>query len=535
MQRNFADLQNGPFDMLIIGGGIYGSWTACHAARSGLKVALIEKDDWGSATSQSSSKLLHGGLRYLETYEFGLVRKSLHERRELNRLVPHLVRPLRFLLPVYRDSRVGRWKLKAGLWMYDRLAGSGQPVGPHQSFSAQQIVQTEPALAADQLVGGFSYGDCGTDDARLTLEVVATAIEAGAVACNDVTAQSLLTEGDKVTGAVVRDNSTGAEVEVSAKVVVNAAGPWVFRQFGLEQNTDDVRLTKGVHLVMPALHSDHAVLLTSKQDGRVFFLIPWYGRTLLGTTDTDFKDDPASVRVEPDDISYLLAAANSYLKTPWTTDDIIAAFAGLRTLQNEAGKSASKVSREWAVEETKRGLFTSVGGKYTSARVDAGGILEAVMPRIGRQWDGLKDAAPTVWSPPQPFAKWLSDTIAKATSAGIDAATAQQCARRYGSRMADLISLVQATPDLAKRIAEDVPFCRAEIVLSARDEMPRSLDDLLRRRVPIMLLARLTDGIVSDAASLAAEPLEWDAAEQQRQTADVLKAAESWKPAGWSA
>ena len=536
LRRDIKQLKSGPFDVLVIGGGIYGSWISYQASVAGLKVAQVEKSDWGSATSSASSKLLHGGLRYLERFEFGLVRKSLHERRELNRILPHHVRPLRFLLPVYRHSRVGRIRLKLGLWLYDRLAGRNQPVDSHQQFSASAMRELEPALKENELLGGFSYGDCATDDARMILEIVDSAISMGATACPYVKAEELLTTNGRVTGARLFDCEQGSVFDVHASVVVNAAGPWITRKFGAEPgfgatNEGDaraghegIRLTKGVHVVMPALHSDQALLLTARSDGRVFFLVPWYGRTLLGTTDTDFYDDPASVRVEREDVDYLLSAANSCLRTLWTTDDIHGAFAGLRTLQNEAGKSASGVSREWCFVESPSGLMTSIGGKYTSARVDAIEAVNKILKTLHRPPQKPSSPIKMAWCPETPFPDWLDQTCNEAASVGIDRETATTCARRHGTNMADIIALVSASPELAHRIVADLPFCRAEVVHAASYEMARTLLDILRRRIPLLVLTRLRRETVTDVCDLAAHVLKWDADRQEQEIAGVLAA-----------
>lgn len=532
MIRDVSKLKTGPFDVVIIGGGIYGSWMALYSALSGLKVALVEKSDWGSATSSSSSKLLHGGLRYLERYEFGLVRKSLQERKELNRLLPHQVRPLRFLLPVYRDSRVGKLQLKAGLWLYDLLAGRNQPVGRRQSFSAAQLVQQEPALSSDNLVAGFSYGDCGTDDFRMVLEVVDTAMQNGVTACHYMTATELLKAAGRATGVRLNDRLTGETFDVHASIVINAAGPWVFQQFGLgeePQNAGRVRLTKGVHLVMPPLSSNNAVLLTAKSDGRVFFLIPWYGRTLLGTTDTDYSGNPADVRVESQDINYLLDAANGYLKTRWSRTEVHGAYVGLRTLQNEADQSASGVSREWSFEETIPGLMTSLGGKYTSARIDATSAVNHILTKLNRRtrrtWSELKMA----WSPNEKFATWMQNVCRKAVAQGMDEHSAETCARRHGANTEHLLQLVAIRPELAERIVPDLPFCKAELVYAAASENAVSLVDILRRRVPLMLLTQLNVQLLQKIGELVSPEFGWDDPECSHQVNQALARSARWK------
>lgn len=519
--RDVSRLEGRRFDVVIVGGGIYGSWAAYHAAVAGLNVALVEQSDWGSATSSASSKLLHGGLRYLERFEFGLVRKSLHERRELNRLLPHLVRPLRFLVPVYTHSRVGRLRLKAGLWLYDRLAGANQPVGPHQSFSAVDLQKLEPALTSEQLVGGFSYGDCATDDARMVLQITQSAVQAGATACSYVRAEELLQSKAQVTGLRLLDAKTGRRFQVETSVVLNASGPWVFRQLGLNSQESTVRVTRGVHLVMPSLGSDHAILLTSRSDGRVFFLIPWYGRTLLGTTDTDYRGDPDCVRVEQDDVDYLLAAANDYLQVPWTADDIHGSFAGLRTLQNESQTTASGVSREWSLQEPLPGVLVSVGGKLTSARVDAAQAVRRVCELLNRSSAESLPISLMAGSPSGDFAAWMARLCKLAVDAGIDSETAATGARRHGTRFRHIVELVHDSPDLATRIVRDLPFCRAEVVHAAMYEMPQCLMDIIRRRIPLTVLSRLDHAAVNDICSLAANVLKWDTVRQEQEIMSV--------------
>lgn len=526
MQRDIQQLKSDSFDVLVIGGGIYGSWIAFHAANSGLKVALVEQSDWGSATSSASSKLLHGGLRYLERFEIGLVRKSLHERRELNRLLPHHVRPLRFLFPVYSHSRVGRFRLKLGLWLYDRLAGSNQPVAGHQRYSAAEMLKQEPAFRDEHLLGGFSYGDCGTDDARVNLEVVDSAITAGAVACHYVRVESLLREEGRIVGATVLDREVGSTFDVRASMVVNTAGPWVNRIDGIQQanGVDDgsIRLTKGVHLVLPAMTSGHAVLLTAKSDGRVFFLIPWYGRTLVGTTDTEFQGDPATVKVEAEDVDYLLSAANSYLRTAWKPSDLLGAFAGLRTLKNETGQSASGVSREWVFEESLPGLLTSIGGKYTSARVDGIAALDSIRTALQLPIYKRSGDSTMAWCPKIPFAAWLKQSSDAAVAVGIDRETADTAARRYGTRIEALIDRVRKSPELGRRIVADLPFCKAEILHAVEHEMARTLDDIVRRRIPLRILTPLSRESLTEICDLVAPHLQWTPDRQRQEVETVL-------------
>ncbi len=350
--RRVAALRDERFDLLVIGGGIYGAWCAYDAALRGLKVALVEKADWGSGTSSASSKLIHGGLRYLEHFEFALVRHALSERRVLTEIAPHLVRPLRFMVPVWKGARVGRARMAAGLTLYDLLAGRDQPVDRHRSFSRKKLLALHPYLRSEGLTGGLSYGDCQEDDARMTLAVVAAAQAAGVVVANRVAAERLIYEAGEVRGAALHDVVDDSRFELSADCVIAAAGPWAHKLVGAK--APQVKLVKGVHLVMPPIVVDgktstDAFLFTAPQDGRVYFVIPWYGRTLLGTTEAEVANPKEAVATDAE-IDYLLAAARDALPAlNWTREQVLGRFAGVRTLQAEDEDSLAAVSREFVV------------------------------------------------------------------------------------------------------------------------------------------------------------------------------------------
>ena len=288
MERQFEALRHGAYDLLVIGGGIYGAWTAYDAALRGYRVALVEKTDWAAGTSSASSKLIHGGLRYLEHFNFGLVHHGLTERATLTRIAPHAVDPIRFVIPKYDGDRVSSWKMRLGLVLYDLLAGKGQPVAPHDRFNTDELRSSFPYLSTDGLIGGFSYGDCQEDDARVTLEVVAAAQMAGAVVVNHAAVEELIRLDDRVIGAQVVDRISGNRTAVKARLTVNAAGPWAPALAGGRPTVGAYKLIKGVHLMMPGLPGPKdAFLLTARSDGRVFFVIPWYDHTIIGTTESD--------------------------------------------------------------------------------------------------------------------------------------------------------------------------------------------------------------------------------------------------------
>ena len=525
MKRDFNRLAGGAFDVLVIGGGIYGAWIAYDAALRGLSVALVEKKDWASGTSQSSSKLIHGGLRYLEYFKLGLVRRALSERRRLTKLGPHRVYPLKFVIPMYKGDRVGALKMEAGLWLYDRLAGGGQPVDAHEVFSRTEALERYGFLNPSNLKKGFSYGDCGTDDARFTLEMVDGAMAAGAVCLNHARVTELLTEDGTVTGAVVRDGEGDGEISVRAAITVNAAGPWGPRVKGMPTETQNTcRLVKGVHLVLPPLPTQDAMLLTARSDGRVFFVIPWYGNTLVGTTDDDYLGDPGRVAVDQTDIDYLLSETNRALSgVEWSEDDILGAFSGVRTLMDGGEDSATDVTREWSLETPMPGMLMPVGGKFTSSRAEAGLVVDRVVATLSKGTGTCptkRRAFP--WRPDGDFDEWLRGAVTAGEELGMDAECARFCAMRHGNRVGSVHGLIAYDPSLAARIIATAPFCLAEVIIAARSEMARSLDDILRRRMPLVLMGTLDEPILNHLAMLAGEELGWSQSHQQGEVKKML-------------
>jgi glycerol-3-phosphate dehydrogenase len=516
MRREFDRLREGPFDLLVVGGGIYGAWTACDAALRGLRVALVERTDWAAGTSSASSKLFHGGLRYLERFQLGFVRTSLRERRLLLDLAPHQVRPLEFHLPVYRGDRPGPMLLGLGVGLY-RLLG-GRDGGGRARLAREEALAATGFLRPDGLRGALRYRDALADDARFTLEVADAAQRAGAVTVNHAEALGLLRGGGRVRGAVVRDAGGGATVEVVAAATATCTGAWTVDLLrGVDGLAGTLRRSKGTHLVLPALGLPHALLLRAPRDGRVFFLIPWYGRTLVGTTDTPFDGDPDAARPTAEDAGYLLEAANRFRADgAWRAEDVIARFAGVRVLQDDGAGTSYETTREFAIREPLPGLLVPVGGKLTSARADAARLVDRVMRELGRPAGACPTAArPLPWRPEGSFGPWLSRAVAAGMEHGLDPEAAACAARRHGARVGEIHRLVAGRPALAARAHPDLPFCRAEIVQAAAAEMVRTLDDLLRRRVPLAILARPDRAWMEPAAALAGETLGWDAARRE--------------------
>lgn len=514
-------------DVLVIGGGIYGAWIAYDAALRGLRTTLIERDDWASGTSSASSKLIHGGLRYLEYGEFALVAKALRERARLRRLAPHAVRAQSFIIPHTTDFRMPRLAMFAGLWLYDHLGGAHPEIPAHTCLSRAQLFQRAPYLDAPDCVGGWTYGDGAEDDARFVLELIDGAAAAGAHVYAQCPALRLIRDSGRVTGALVRNIITQIDVAISAKIVVNAAGAWA----GAVNGSDKVwpaRHTKGIHLTLPPLPTDDAFLLQTP-DRRVFFLIPFYGTTLVGTTDTNHQGGHADISITSDDIDYLLHAVNH--RCPglgWTRADVRTGFAGIRTLRGQPGDPSS-VSREWELREDEPGVLMPLGGKYTSARVEAAHTVDRVQALLQQPIQ----PAPTAhrrspWAPREEYVAWRATVIAEGCALGLDEACASTLPARYGRHIERLFTLLRENPALARRCHPLAPFCRAEYIHAARFERVHHLTDVLRRRIPLMIVAPRTRSVCDEAANYVGNVLHWSQAHRIRE-ADAAFAA-WWDP-----
>lgn len=506
MQRDLAKLTQGTFDLLVCGGGVYGAWTAYDAALRGLKVAIVEQGDWASATSSASSKLIHGGLRYLEGYDFQLVRKALAERQLYLDYAPHRVWPLRFGVPVYEDSRVGMLRLQAGLMLYDALARWPLNGLSHQHFDRKEFAVRFPFLKDDQLKGGFTYGDAQTDDARLVLELIDGAQQQGAVCVHHCRLVSISEEQHLANGATVIDQLSGAQIPIVARQIVNATGQWISTS---AQGLAWCRMSKGVHLVLPGGLTEEALLLTAPQDGRVFFIIPWYGMTLLGTTDDDYRGDVDKVQVETSEVSYLLDAANHYLKHAMTESDIVGSYAGVRVMQRSDAAHPSQLSRDWVLRTADNGVHYSVGGKITSARMDASQIVDKVCAQL----DVRKSCAtkhPFPWTPSSDYSTWRANINGQAGRLNVDAQSTEWLIRRHGSRAAAILDSISNDATLAQRILPALPLIHADLLWCAQHEMVVHLDDLLRRRLPLLILARPDYATLQCLARQVAPILGWD-------------------------
>ncbi len=478
--RYLVAAASSPLDVLVIGGGINGACVARDAAMRGLKVALVEQDQFASGTSSKSSKLIHGGLRYLEHLEFGLVFESLQERGTLLSLAPNLVRPLEFIFPVYAGDKVGMWKLDAGLWAYDMMS-MFRKVKRHHRLSTKKVHAAVPGLLTDGLKGALAYDDAGTDDASLTVAMMRSAVAEGAYVATHAKVDSLVSEDNVVVGALVVDRLTGTKHAIRAKAVVNVAGPWIdaIRKMVLPQARPMLRPTKGAHLAFPASRfpADRAVVLAGKRDQRIMFVIPWLGYTLLGTTDTDHKGDPADLSVTREDVDYLLETANHYFpKLNLVPADVAGSFAGLRPLLNDPDASKpSDVSRRYTLVEEPRGLFTLTGGKLTTARRMAADTLDLVVKSAGLGAKPCRtDAVPLLEDVP------LERLTAElAATPGIAPDSAAFLARCYGSDARAVLAPARERPALAERLAAGHPHVAAQVGFAYRHEMIATADAFL--------------------------------------------------------
>ena len=489
MHRNLDALTAEDFDLLVIGGGITGAGAALDAALRGLHVALIDKGDFASGTSSVSSKLVHGGLRYLEHGEFGLVYEALHERRRLLRNAPHLVRPLRFVLPFYDGARVPPWKQRLGLMLYDLLAGPGN-IRRSRSYPLPRMHHDFPDLQRHHLRGGAEFFDAQMDDARLCLEVVRTAALNGAVVANYVEAAAFEKEGGLVRGVRALDRLGGRELRIRARQTLNAAGPWgdAVRRLAGDADGPALRPTKGVHVLAPGRGLTAAFLLLHPDDGRVFFVIPWMGKTLVGTTDADCDDPPDALSVAPADVDYLLRGHNHYFRSPLSPNELLGSFVGLRPLVRSRPGEPSSLSREFAVSASPSGLLTVSGGKYTTYRRMAEVVVDRVVRRQGsrrrcRTRDFRLDGAPH--EPWKRFETAAVDLLHRRH--GLTEEEARHLVGRYGRRAEDVAAYLERDPAFRGRVVPEEPDLLAEFAYQREQEMARTPADFLLRRTRLGL------------------------------------------------
>lgn len=477
MIRDLGRFTKNIYDLLVIGGGINGAAIAHIAAQRGMKVALLEKGDFASGTSSKSTKLIHGGIRYLENFEVDLVYESLRERSIQLKTAPHLVKPLPFVIPVYEGDKRPLWMMQFGVFLYEMLAGPYR-VSPRKNLSREEVMRLEPGIEPQGLKGGVLYYDAQMDDARLCLENVLMADQYGAHAANYLKAVSFIKENGRVTGVRARDMLKGGkgEIEVRAKKVICAAGPWTNELLRLDipGAKKKVRTTKGIHIVYQGEISKHAILIGSQSDRRIFFVIPWMGNSLIGTTDTDYIAGPDEVRVEREDIDYLMRESKRVFPAlDFDPKKILATFAGLRPLIRKGG-SPRKVSRKHLFYEAPSGVIFVVGGKYTTYRKVAVDCVNKLRKIYQKEDFTLYGSG-----------KITESAEAVAAKTGLEMAVVRSLMDVYGTRYKDVLKLVEKDPALKEKISDQPPVIKAQLVYSAQSEMAQTPEDILDRRLSL--------------------------------------------------
>lgn len=477
MRRDLKQFEGQVYDLLVVGGGINGASIANLASKRGYKVALVEKGDFSSGTSSKSSKLMHGGLRYLENFQFSLVREALRERTFHVRKVSHLVKPLEFIVPVYKDDKRPLWIFHMGVYLYDLLAGRHR-IGRHRKLSYKELISLEPALKKEGLKGGVSYYDAQMDDIRLCLENVLCAAKQKAAVANYAEVVAFMKENGRVVGAQIKDVLCESQKTYSlrAKNIVIASGAWTDEVLKKSETglASRVRPTKGVHIVTERKLFNHAMLIPSKQDRRIFFVLPWRDQTMIGTTDNDYFAKPDQLQVTEQEVEYLMDETNRVFEgDPLEFKDVQASFAGLRPLVAQHGSEA-KASREHLIFQTTSGIFSIVGGKYTTYRVIAKECVDQIFGKQDSEIDEL-------------FSRPLSDSEISELSEEfeVEEKTAKDLATRYGSQSRELLKVGIEKPGLLEKISNDGPYVHAEIAYARDVEMAQTAEDIVMRRMGI--------------------------------------------------
>ena len=511
-------------DVLVIGGGVVGAGAALDAVTRGLRTGLLEARDYASGTSSRSSKLVHGGLRYLEMLDFRLVHEALKERGLiLQRLAPHLARPVSFLYPLQHRG----WEriyVGAGVVLYDAMAmtsGNGAGLPMHRHLTRRAALRMAPALRKDSLVGALQYYDAQIDDARHTMELARTASAYGALVANRVRVTGFLRQGERVTGVKALDLPTGREIEVRARQVVNATGVWTDDTQGLiaERGQFHVRASKGIHLVVPRDRIQSSTGMILRTEKSVLFVIPWGRHWIVGTTDTDWSLDKAHPAATAADIDYLLDHVNAVLHTPLTRQDVEGVYAGLRPLLSGESESTSKLSREHVVGHPVPGLVVVAGGKYTTYRIMAKDAIDAVA-------DALEGRVPPSTTKDVPLLGAVGYQAVKnqrgrlAAESGLHIARIDHLLGRYGALVHELLALVAADPSLGEPLEGQQDYLRAEVLYAASHEGARHVEDVLARRTRISI-ETWDRGLASarPTAELLAGVLGWDTADVDREVA----------------
>jgi glycerol-3-phosphate dehydrogenase len=523
-----AALKETELDILVVGGGIVGTGSAVDAVTRGLTVGLVEARDFASGTSSRSSKLVHGGIRYLEQLDFRLVREALIERGLLlQRIAPHLVKPVRFLYPL-KKRVIERVYVGAGMMLYDIFSYTGlRPPGVphHRHLTKRQVLRAVPSLAADSLVGGITYYDAQVDDARYVANLARTAAHYGAHVASRVRVEGFVKVGERVVGVQAHDLESGERFEIRAKQVVNATGVWTDDTQSMvgERGQFKVRASKGVHLVVPRDRFQSKMGLLLRTEKSVLFVIPWGRHWLVGTTDTDWNLDKSHPAATAADIDYILAHVNSVLAIPLTREDVEGVYAGLRPLLAGESEQTSKLSREHLVAHSVPGLVVIAGGKWTTYRVMAKDAIDAAVDALdGKIPESATEDIALVGA--EGYQALWNKRARLAEASGLHVARIEHLLNRFGTMIEDVLDLIRDDPSLADPLPGADDYVGAEVVYAATSEGALHLEDVLARRTRISIEA--WDRGVSAApvaAGLMAGVLGWDKAREEREVQTYLK------------
>ncbi|BFU47581.1 glycerol-3-phosphate dehydrogenase/oxidase [Krasilnikovia sp. MM14-A1004] len=523
-------------DVLVVGGGVVGAGAALDAATRGLSVGLLEARDWASGTSSRSSKLIHGGLRYLEMLDFGLVREALRERGLLvQKLAPHLVRPVPFLYPLEHRGWE-RLYAGAGVMLYDTMgvsSGHARGLPRHRHLSRRAALRECPSLRPESLIGGIQYYDAQMDDARFTMFLVRTAVAYGAHAASRARVVGFLRDGARVTGVRVQDLENDRIVEIRAKQVINATGVWTDEVQDLvsERKPFTVRASKGIHLVVPRDRVQSSTGLILRTPTSVLFVIPWDQHWIIGTTDTDWDLDKAHPAASSRDVDYLLSEVNKVLVTPLTRDDVQGVYAGLRPLLSGESELTAKLSREHTVAIPVPGLVVVAGGKFTTYRVMAADAVDAAVKGLNRTVPrSCTEQVPLIGA--DGHVAMRNRRNALAAELGLHVSTVEHLLRRYGSLTDEVLTLVREDPSLGQPLEGAETYLRAEVAYAALHEDARHLEDLLTRRTRISIetFDRGTTAARA-AATIMAGVLDWSPEQLDREVTHYLQRVEAERAA----
>jgi glycerol-3-phosphate dehydrogenase len=516
--EDLSRLSKEHFDVLVIGGGINGVGVALDAITRGLSVALIESEDFASGTSSRSSKLIHGGLRYLEQYDFKLVREALHERELLvSSLAPHLVKPVAFLYPLQEKVKE-RTYVGAGLALYDALRGFKRALPGHKHLSQKTITEIAPSLRTDVVTGAIRYFDAQVDDARHTMMIARTAKRHGAAIITRAKVESLTKKKNRVTGAVVADLNSKKKYTVKASSVIMCAGVWsdeLHKQFGIEPGYE-VKMSKGVHITLPgeAIKAHEGIII--KTAVSVLFIIPWKDQWMIGTTDTEYLGDPNAPLADRSDVQYIIDQANRVLSPRINTDQVIGVFAGLRPLvANKKSIETTKLSREHTVDRPIPGFVSLAGGKYTTYRVMAKDAVDMATNDIEKLTsESITNKLPIIGA--DGYWALAQQVESLAVKYNLKQETITHLLNRYGSDISDIIELIEDDRKLAAPISRNLPYLKAEVVYAVAAEGALSVSDVLERRTRIWFEApNFGVDLASAIADLIAPYLGWKAAQKK--------------------